>query len=67
MENSEIINFLVFLFMYLIPSIIAVFRGHRDHNAISMMNFLLGWTVVFWIWAFLWSLTGNVKGANSGA
>lgn len=54
-------DLLIFLLIYLIPSFIAVFRKHRDHNAISMMNFLLGWTGIFWLWSFFWSLTGNVE------
>lgn len=57
----EYMQLFIFLMIYLIPTVIAVFRGHRDHNAISVMNFFLGWTGFFWVWSLIWAFTGNVK------
>lgn len=43
------------LMLYLIPSIEADARNSKDAHAITLMNILLGWTVIGWIGAFLWA------------
>jgi hypothetical protein len=49
-----------FLFsIYLAPSIIAVVRGHRGWPWIGFLNFAVGWTVVGWIAALVWSATAK--------
>lgn len=55
---------LVFLFLvglYFIPTILACIRGHRSDLAIGVLNFLLGWTVLGWIIALIWSCTGDTR------
>jgi hypothetical protein len=47
----------ILLGMYLLPTIIAAARGHRQTGAIAGLNILLGWTVLGWIGSFVWSLT----------
>ena len=42
---------------YFIPVIVAGVRGHRQVVAIAALNLLLGWTVLGWIIALVWSLT----------
>jgi hypothetical protein len=42
--------------LYLVPSIIAAVRGHRQFAALVALNTLLGWTVIGWIGTFAWSL-----------
>ena len=42
---------------YLIPTIIAIFRGHPNMAAIMAVNFLLGWTFLGWVAALVWSVT----------
>ncbi|MFD1554237.1 superinfection immunity protein [Paraburkholderia silviterrae] len=41
--------------LYLIPSIEADARGHHDAFAITLVNVLLGWTVVGWFAARAWA------------
>ena len=42
-----------------IPVIVAGVRGHRQVVAIAALNLLLGWTVLGWIIALVWSLTAT--------
>ena len=42
---------------YMMPWCIAVMRGHRSSMAIGALNLLLGWTLLGWVAAFVWSLT----------
>ncbi|HYM71471.1 MAG TPA: superinfection immunity protein [Stellaceae bacterium] len=48
----------IFLLLYLLPTIIAAVRGHQSRMAIFAVNLLFGWTVFGWLFAFIWSLTG---------
>lgn len=41
--------------LYLIPSIEADAREHKDAFAITMVNVLLGWTIVGWFAARAWA------------
>lgn len=42
---------------YFIPAVVALIRSHHNLGAIIALNVLLGWTVIGWIAAFVWSLT----------
>jgi hypothetical protein len=44
--------------IYFLPSIIALCRGHLSTFAIFLLNLLLGWTLIGWIVAFIWSCSG---------
>ena len=44
---------------YLVPAIIAFARRHHHRFAIAALNILLGWTVLGWFIAFIWSLTAK--------
>ena len=53
---------IVFLCLCLTPTIIAVARYHQSRLAIFAVNLLFGWTVLGWLIAFIWSLTGVYEG-----
>jgi hypothetical protein len=40
-----------------IPVIIALMRGHPNTPAIAAVSLLLGWCLIGWVWALIWSLT----------
>jgi T4 superinfection immunity protein len=52
------VHFLLFLVAaYFLPTIIAFARNHHNAWAICALNGFLGWTVIGWISALVWSLT----------
>jgi hypothetical protein len=52
------ILFLLFLaFMYFVPTVVAAARKHSQTLAIFFLNLLLGWSVIGWVGALIWSLT----------
>ena len=60
MYNFVMVDGLLFiagLFLYFLPSIIA--RDKRHAAGIITLNFLLGWTFVGWIAAFIWALAAE--------
>jgi hypothetical protein len=42
---------------YWLPSFVAIARGHDSWWVIALFNLFLGWTVLGWIFALVWSLT----------
>lgn len=47
------------LMIYALPAIIAKVRWHRNFMAIAALNITLGWSLIGWLIAFIWSLTDN--------
>jgi hypothetical protein len=56
---------IVVLVLYFLPTLIAMFRRHHNENAIIVCNLLLGWTVVGWIVALIWSFTSTVAAVQA--
>ncbi len=50
--------------IYFAPALIAVIRGHLSSVAILVLNVALGWTLLGWFVALIWSFTGSTR-ANS--
>lgn len=44
--------------IYFLPTILALARGHLSTLAIFVLNLFLGWTMIGWIIALIWSCTG---------
>ncbi len=42
--------------LYFLPSIIAILRRKRNGCAIILLNFFLGWTIIGWVIALVWSV-----------
>jgi hypothetical protein len=49
----------VLAFSYLLPMVIAHHRGHRSQGGIALVTIFLGWTLIGWFGALLWSVTGE--------
>lgn len=52
-----ILGLAVLLGFYFLPTIIAVMRGHRQTVPILLLNLFLGWTLIGWVVALVWSAT----------
>ena len=44
---------------YLLPAIIAGYRGHASAGGIFVLNLLLGWSGIVWIIALIWALSNK--------
>lgn len=47
--------------LYFVPSFVAHVRDHHNINAIVLLNFFLGWTVLGWIISLVWAATAIRK------
>lgn len=51
--------FLGSLLPYMAPTVVAAYRDHPRKSAIFFINLLAGWTVIGWIVALVWALSGD--------
>lgn len=51
--------------LYFLPAVVAALRRHPSGLAIFLLDLLLGWTVLGWIVALIWSASGERGGAVS--
>ena len=45
--------------IYMVPTVVATQRNHRNKGSIVATNVLLGWTGIGWCGALIWALSGN--------
>jgi hypothetical protein len=57
--TAGFILILLLLGLILLPGVIASVRAHRHRVAIWVLTILVGWTVIGWIIAIVWSLMGQ--------
>lgn len=59
----DIVIFLIvaalLLWLYFVPSIIAVKRNHCNQVPIILLNLFLGWLMIPWVVALCWSTTAQ--------
>jgi predicted small integral membrane protein len=53
------IGALIGLAVYFLPTLVAVSRHKRNALAIFALNLFLGWTLIFWVVAIVWSLMAD--------
>ena len=49
----------ILIAIYMLPTIIARKRHHRNASAIGVLNIFLGWTLLGWVAALVWSFTAD--------
>ncbi len=63
MDGSTII-WIIILWVYFLPTLIAWKRRHRQGNAIFALNLFLGWCGVGWLASLVWALTNDRESAG---
>jgi hypothetical protein len=61
MTVLSIVMTLILLFLYFLPTAVALKRKHHQSDAIFVLNLLLGWTLLGWIAAMVWAATSTHK------
>ena len=49
------------LLLYLCPTIVAVLRKHNATRGVFAVNLFLGWTIIGWLVALVWSMSSNKR------
>lgn len=56
MNGKELISLLLFICIYFIPTVVANTYEHPNRRAIFYINLFLGWTLLGWAVACIWSM-----------
>lgn len=54
--SRDLVLIILAIVLYFLPTLIAVLRKHKNKLAVFLLNLLLGWTVLGWIVALIWSV-----------
>jgi heme/copper-type cytochrome/quinol oxidase subunit 2 len=65
--DAGIIWVVLVIMLYFLPTFVAKSRHHRSGDAITLLNLVLGWTVLGWLVALIWAATGDVETAANKA
>lgn len=60
-EDWAIVIFPLSLIAYFVPVLVAVARRHRYVSAITLINALVGWTVLGWFGAMIWAVNKDIS------
>ena len=58
---GALVGALFIISLYVMPTVLAYTRSHRSFAAIAVLSLLFGWTIIGWVIALIWSLTGNIN------
>lgn len=47
------------IFVYFLPSFVALQRKHTNTTAICVLNILFGWSFIGWVAALVWALVNS--------
>jgi uncharacterized membrane protein len=54
-STVTILMLMAIVLIYMLPTFIAFGREHPRRQEITVVNIILGWTLIGWIGAFLWA------------
>lgn len=63
MDASTIV-WVIILWAYFLPALIAWRKNHRQSSAIFALNLFLGWSGVGWLGSLVWALTNESPGGS---
>lgn len=63
---AGIVTLAAMVALYVLPSLVARSRGHRQVVAITALNLLAGWTFFGWVAALVWALVKPSEDRASG-
>ena len=55
------------LFLYFVPTLVAVLRHKHNLPAIAVLNVFGGWTAVGWVVALVWAVTKDPQEVHRAA
>lgn len=54
----------VLVIVYFVPTFIGSIRNHPNAVAITLLNLFLGWTLIGWVAALVWSVLAKKPSTN---
>ena len=58
-HTVTVVELLLIAIIYLLPTFIAYARDIPARQTITVLNIILGWTLIVWIVLFLWAMSAE--------
>ena len=58
---AGVLGVILVLALYFLPAIVATRRGIPSSAGVFVLNLFLGWTIVGWIVALVWAVSGTPR------
>ena len=58
-NTITVIELLLIAIIYMLPTLIAYGRDIPARQTITVVNIILGWTLIVWLICFIWSLSAE--------
>jgi len=56
-NTIKVIELMLIAILYMLPTLIAYARDVPQRQTITVLNIILGWTLIFWVIAFVWAMS----------
>ncbi|HTW51723.1 MAG TPA: superinfection immunity protein [Stellaceae bacterium] len=60
-NTATILILIAIVVLYMLPTLIAFGRQHPRRQEVTLVNILVGWTLIGWIGVFLWAALAHVE------
>ena len=64
-HTITVILLMLIAILYMIPTLIAYARDVPQRRIITVLNIVLGWTLIGWLIAFFWAMSGQTTAAQT--
>lgn len=58
-HTITVIELMLIAILYMLPTVIAFGRDIPQRQTITVVNIVLGWTLIGWIVAFIWAMSAE--------
>jgi len=60
-NTATVLILLAVLFIYMLPTLVAFGREHPRRLDITVVNIIIGWTLIGWLVVFFWAALSRVE------
>jgi Superinfection immunity protein len=60
-HTITVVELMLIVILYMLPTILAYARDIPARRTVTVINIVLGWTLIVWIIAFLWALSAETE------
>ncbi len=60
-HTVTVIELMLIAILYMLPTLVAYARDIPRRQVITVVNIILGWTLVVWVIAFIWAMSAQTS------
>ena len=60
-HTVTVIELILIAILYMLPTLVAYARDLPARQTITVINIILGWTLIVWVIAFIWAMSAQTS------